>query len=177
MPSIRSGSVFTWLTAVAPATPDRQGKPRTELICRCGKTVIVRNADLTRPNNSTKSCGCYSRFLTSQRNHENREAKHSRFRDLTGIKQKHGRLTAIEVVGFDKKSRHAVWLCRCECGRTTRVSRVNFLSGTTSSCGCLKRSSDANRFGTNNPHFRHGRCVEGFDRKAYNAQRRRGELP
>lgn len=59
--------------------------------------------------------------------------------DLTG--QKFGRLTVIEKTNY-RQSNSVVWLCQCECGKTTYVSSVNLRKGRTKSCGCLKTESD-----------------------------------
>lgn len=162
MSTLPIGQTFMRLTVVGPASPDRWDRARSECLCRCGKTVIANNSDLTRSRKSTKSCGCYNRDCTRQRNRERREEKHDRFRDLTGIKQQHGRLTAIKVVGFDKDFRHAQWKCLCDpeiggCGNTTIVLRGAFLDETTKSCGCLLKEVD--RAGEHNGNYRHGRCV------------------
>lgn len=55
-------------------------------------------------------------------------------RDLTG--QEFGRLTVIERAG--SKSGHALWLCRCNCGNTTKVFSGDLIKKKTKSCGCLK---------------------------------------
>jgi hypothetical protein len=55
-------------------------------------------------------------------------------RDLTG--QEFGRLTVIERAG--SKSGHALWLCRCNCGNTTKVFSGDLIKKSTRSCGCLK---------------------------------------
>ncbi len=158
MSSVDAGQVFTRLTVIGPASDDRHGKTRVECLCICGKTTIVREGDLTRRVHSTKSCGCYNRDCTRQRNRENRETKHARFVDLAGQHQKNGRLKAIKVVGFPK-SRHAQWECRCDCGNTCVVRRGAFLSETTGSCGCRKIEHDTHRFGTANPNYKDGHCV------------------
>jgi hypothetical protein len=54
-----------------------------------------------------------------------------------------GRLTVFQRDGRK-------WLCRCSCGKTTRVWRHHLYSGNTSSCGCIKRTPDltpGQRFG------------------------------
>ena len=126
--------------------------------CDCGKRLEVIGSSLRSKN--SKSCGCYNKDCIRQRNHEHRETKHSRFRDLAGIKQHDGRLTAIKVVGFDEEFRHAQWLCRCDCGNEVIVRRGQFLSGGTKSCGCRKQENDATRWvGRKNPKFIDGRSI------------------
>lgn len=54
--------------------------------------------------------------------------------DLTG--QKYGKLSAIER---DCTKKLTYWICICECGNKTSVSRGNLRSGLTKTCGkCLK---------------------------------------
>jgi hypothetical protein len=57
--------------------------------------------------------------------------------DLAG--QKFGRLTALESLGFDVKSKGYAWKCRCDCGTETRVLAGNLISGNSKSCGCWNR--------------------------------------
>lgn len=77
----------------------------------------------------------------------------SRF-DLTG--QKFGRLTVIRKV--DRRSgSYLVWECACECGAAVEVASGYLRSGSTKSCGCLKRDitqARATTHGkTNTPEF------------------------
>lgn len=57
------------------------------------------------------------------------------FRDLTGMK--FGKLTAIKIVGRSKAGR-LMWLCECECGKTSVVDSNSLTQGNTKSCGCGK---------------------------------------
>lgn len=54
-------------------------------------------------------------------------------KDLTG--KKFGRLTVIKRYGRANCGR-IKWLCRCICGKTTKVMGVHLLSGHTASCEC-----------------------------------------
>lgn len=158
MSDVYAGQRFTRLIVVGPATPSRSGAARVECLCDCGTTVITYPNDLRRGH--TKSCKCLSRDTTAARNRERIEAKHPRFVNLEGWHQKDGRLKAIKVVGF-AKTRHARWLCVCDCGNTCEVGRGNFLDETTQSCGCWKIEQETqHRFGTDNPHYKDGsHCV------------------
>jgi hypothetical protein len=51
--------------------------------------------------------------------------------DLTG--QRFGRLVALNYVEKHK------YLCQCDCGKQSTVSKYRLLKGETKSCGCLKR--------------------------------------
>lgn len=66
-----------------------------------------------------------------------------KFIDLTGVKQKEGRLTAKQRVGTNKQG-GAIWLCDCECGNTIEINGDNFRRETTKSCGCLRNEKVAN---------------------------------
>lgn len=51
-----------------------------------------------------------------------------------------GHLEAVEAVSVNRIG-HRVWACRCDCGNTSRHSIYHLLSGHTTSCGCVKRST------------------------------------
>lgn len=75
----------------------------------------------------------------------------SAFIDLTG--RKFGRLTAMERVGSNKNKR-AVWLCKCDCGKTVTVDSYSLKSGNTKSCGCLNTDVRSKRM--TEMHTKHG---------------------
>ena len=56
--------------------------------------------------------------------------------DLTG--KRFGRLTVIEYVGKDDNG-SILWLCSCDCGKTSHKRASDLLQGKSQSCGCLKR--------------------------------------
>lgn len=56
--------------------------------------------------------------------------------DMTG--QRYGRLVVDHYVGNSK------WLCRCDCGNETIVSRSHLVKGDTNSCGCLRNENIQN---------------------------------
>ena len=55
-----------------------------------------------------------------------------------------GRLTAVRSVG--RKHGCVLWLCRCSCGATKRVTAGGLRSGGVQSCGCLRRERAGDRF-------------------------------
>jgi NUMOD1 domain-containing protein len=55
-------------------------------------------------------------------------------KNITG--QVFGRLTVVYHHGWSH-SWGAVWLCKCECGKETKVRGSNLRNGLTKSCGCL----------------------------------------
>ena len=56
--------------------------------------------------------------------------------DLTG--QKFGKLTVIKYICKDER-RQSHWLCKCECGNETITTTGRLRSGTTQSCGCIRK--------------------------------------
>lgn len=57
-------------------------------------------------------------------------------KDLTG--QKFERLTVIKYIGASKNQK-SLFLCLCDCGNEIIAIGGNLQSGTTKSCGCLKK--------------------------------------
>ena len=60
------------------------------------------------------------------------------------IGRKFGRLTILEDSGKRKLKTgggpRIIWLCRCDCGNLKEVFTSRLTSGTTRSCGCLRRT-------------------------------------
>jgi hypothetical protein len=50
------------------------------------------------------------------------------------------RLTVLAFVGYDKRG-NSRWLCQCSCGTQKVVRGCNLLSGSTLSCGCLRKET------------------------------------
>ena len=66
----------------------------------------------------------------------------SKYIDISN--KKYGKLTAlkinhVQILASGQKREH--WLCKCECGNETIVSKVNLLNNHTKSCGCLKHEA------------------------------------
>lgn len=78
-----------------------------------------------------------------------------RFIDRTG--KRYGRLTVQWLARVS--GRHTYWSCRCDCGSIVEVSACHLSSGSTQSCGCLRRDR----------HFRHGHCIDYTDTSEYRA--------
>ena len=64
------------------------------------------------------------------------DLKSTRIIDLTG--QRFGRWVAVRYVGSDRRSRTALWECRCDCGKVVTVRSHDLRSQKTKSCGCLR---------------------------------------
>lgn len=83
------------------------------------------------------------------------------FKDIMG--ERFGRLTAIKFVGMNSLKK-AVWECKCDCGNVTKVVSGNLKSGTTRSCGCLKREILVNYNKTEKP-FNRSHVTHGLSKK------------
>lgn len=90
-------------------------------LCDCGNITEVRQSHLGK---MTRSCGCLRKNQLGKR----------RFKDETG--NRYGRLTVLELA---EKSRRVIWKCLCDCGKETEVDAGNLRSGSTKSCGCMRK--------------------------------------
>lgn len=59
-------------------------------------------------------------------------------RDIAG--RRFGRYVAISRIGTNKNN-NVTWLCRCDCGTVKEVSLSSLNSGSSKSCGCLRRDN------------------------------------
>ena len=96
--------------------------------CDCGNFCEVSGNNLR--NNHTKSCGCLKKLSGHQTGSANKK-------DLTGLR--FVRLLVISEANLHEK--RVSWNCVCDCGNECVVLSTNLLSGTTKSCGCLKKES------------------------------------
>lgn len=85
--------------------------------CECGKTIEVPRNSLISGNK--QSCGC----------------AHWKIKIDDIIGKKFGKLTVIEYIGHGK---YHLYLCKCDCGKTTKRQRKGLATGKVKSCGCLK---------------------------------------
>ncbi len=130
-----TGEVYGELTALRP-TSDKLGSNIVwECLCSCGKVVRVSTSNLR--SGRTKSCG----HLRSQNARERLCVNLKQAVDITG--KRFGRLVAERRIGSridnGKKTRPALWLCRCDCGglRICAASALN--TGHIKSCGCTRK--------------------------------------
>lgn len=63
--------------------------------------------------------------------------------DLTG--QKFSKLTALRIVGSDPVTKHAMWLCKCDCGNEVVVKSGHLMAGDRKSCGCTGKRGERKR--------------------------------
>lgn len=100
--------------------------------CDCGNTTLVTTSHLN--SGHTKSCGCFSRELAKERAKKMRSNGNKK--DLTG--KRFGKLTVIEE---DPKANPLKWLCKCDCGNIKSVRPHSLKTGSTRSCGCLRKET------------------------------------
>ena len=70
--------------------------------------------------------------------------------DLTG--QRFGRWFVVGRSG-SSKTRHALWQCKCDCGKEAAVLGTNLKSGKTFSCGCLRIEKSISRCTKHNGYY------------------------
>lgn len=71
-------------------------------------------------------------------------------KDIAG--ERYGRLLVVEKVGRNK-NRHAVWRCKCDCGKSVDCIGINLRSGKTTSCGCLRDEKTSARASKHNGYY------------------------
>lgn len=57
---------------------------------------------------------------------------------INEVGNRYGRLTVIGRAPADSGLCGAMWICRCDCGKTVQVLGIRLRSGNNRSCGCLK---------------------------------------
>lgn len=60
------------------------------------------------------------------------------------VGKRFGRLTVVEK--GERSGHDRLYLCKCDCGNTIIVRGGNLISGTTKSCGCLRRENTSRMF-------------------------------
>jgi hypothetical protein len=63
-------------------------------------------------------------------------------KDLTG--KRFGRLIVIKDTG-ERKNNYINWMCKCDCGKISKIVTGNLASGHTRSCGCLNKEMTIKR--------------------------------
>lgn len=78
-------------------------------------------------------------------------------KDITG--QKFNRLTAIKfhhtkeyTYSNNRKQKTQYWLCKCDCGKITIVSKSSLVCGKVKSCGCLRKEISTQNALANTKH-------------------------
>lgn len=132
-----TGQRFGKWTVLKRVGKNSQKQPTWLCKCDCGQEAIVDGSNLRK--GLSKSCGC------------SRKNRIPIYEDLTG--QKFGKLTVIKLhhIKKYKDATNYYWLCECECGNTTVVTRTNLKCGGVKSCGCLFKNFNATK-GTHRLH-------------------------
>ena len=122
-----TGQRFGRLVAVSYSHSTKHGKSCWNMLCDCGNTCVAVCGDLN--SGKVKSCGCLRKDL--------------RTNDIVG--QKFGRLTVLEATDSRNCGRSVIWKCSCSCspGKIHYAATVNLISGSVSSCGCLRKEKSA----------------------------------
>ena len=119
-----TGQTFGYLTALT-STDERMGSSVVWIcVCKCGKQRKVSSNRLV--SGTTKSCGCSN------------QKKGTSMKDLTG--QTFGSLTALAPTD-ERMCSAVIWVCVCKCGKQRKVPSNYLVRGTTTSCGCLNKST------------------------------------
>lgn len=106
------------------------GTKRVQWNCKCDCGSIVTISARHLRSGASKSCGCLRSETTSSRS----------LKDLTG--KRFGRLSVIKRTSDyikDNGSTLVRWECLCDCGSIVNVISGDLLSGSTKSCGCLRK--------------------------------------
>ena len=119
-----TGQRFGRLIALKPMEERKKGYIVWECQCDCGNSAMVNGARLR--SGRTASCGCLQKERTRK----------TKMKDLTG--QRFGRLVAMSPIA-ERKNKHMMWECKCDCGNMTHVTADNLTRGITRSCGCLRK--------------------------------------
>ena len=129
------GNTYGYLTVIARAENDKEGRAQWLCQCKSGNQVTVRGKALR--NGNTKSCGCYQKERAAQSNMD-------RVGSLVG--KKFGKLTVICENGFithasGKRSR--IYYCECDCGNIVPAAQHQYLAyGDLTSCGCIRSKGE-----------------------------------
>lgn len=113
-----TGQRFGKLVAIKKFGISEKGQTTWLFKCDCGTEKEIEIVRVLHRN--LKDCGCL---------------KIGRINNITG--QKFERLTAIKLIGINKK-KETVWLFRCDCGVEKELVASDILKGSTKSCGCFK---------------------------------------
>lgn len=96
--------------------------------CDCGQDIVRSFHSVSSGN--TSSCGCLSNDLRNVTKY-----------NLIG--EKFGTLTVTAYAGINKHS-GTDYLCLCDCGKYTIVSRNSLIEGAVKTCGCVKSIGESN---------------------------------
>lgn len=116
-----AGKRFGMLVAVAPSEERKSGYIIWRCRCDCGNEILVESRYLKR--NTIHDCGCVPRMKVK--------------RDLRG--KRFGKLTVLKPTDARSLSGDMIWICQCDCGKSTEAASSLLLRGGKKSCGCLAK--------------------------------------
>lgn len=119
-----TGQKFNYLTVLFRVDIGKSDNSWWLCKCDCGDEVVVRSSSLK--NGHTKSCGCMSKFLVSQKN--SKELKPG---------EQYGYWTVISKT--QETGAGGKYICRCKCGNERIIPRQTLISGNSKSCGCYHK--------------------------------------
>lgn len=93
---------------------------------------------------------------------------YSNYKDLSGMR--FGMLTVVKR-GENDKNRHAMWYCKCDCGKAILVSSSALLNGNQKSCGCSNKRRTSH--GESKSRLYH--IYSGMKQRCYNPNNNRYE--
>lgn len=112
-----TGQKFGRLTVLERKGNTSGGNAQWLCACDCGGQTIATTSILR--SRHKLSCGCAYKF------------------DLTG--NRFGMLKVIGEFPEEAKGRKRVhWICKCDCGNTTRTTTAALVNGHSTSCGCVR---------------------------------------
>lgn len=124
-----------------------------QCVCECGTEKLVYGSNLK--NGKSLSCGCLAREMSSARL---KAIKQNTIPKLEG--QRFSKLLVSHYTDERSTDGEVLWLCICDCGKSTYVKTSNLLKGITNSCGCHWREQQKKSMG-----FVDGTSVVAITRK------------
>lgn len=90
-------------------------------LCDCGKIRLITTGAFNSNRTKTLNCGCF------KKEYEN------------VIGKIYGKLKIINRMGLDKRKKHSIYLCKCDCGNEKIIGFDSLNRGRSTSCGCLRK--------------------------------------
>ena len=122
--------------------PGRNGTSRAaRLLCDCGDEYVQLISGLVGARVRRLSCGCMTKKLQAESAERARAAQRAaglpppNFVNRAG--RRYGSLLVIRLV--DRRSGHARWLCRCDCGNEVVAQRKSLERDDAAHCGCQRK--------------------------------------
>lgn len=140
-----TGCRFGMLVALEPTSERKDECVVWRCRCDCGKEIFVSSNKLRQQR--ITSCGC----TPKQKSKRNVYGE-----DLTGVQ--FGRWTVLYRT--ENRKNQTYWMCRCACGTERAVAAYCLKSGSSRSCGCLRKLNANVRLDIANKRF--GRLVALF---------------